>query len=300
MARAAKRQNKDRLAAWLKARDGTVIDPDAMFDVQIKRVHEYKRQLMNLLETVALWNDIRDDPDGDWTPRVKIFGGKAAPGYVVAKQIIHLINDVAARINADPVTRKYLQVVYPENYNVTMAEQLIPAADLSEQISTAGKEASGTGNMKFALNGAPTIGTLDGANVEIRDHVGAENFFLFGLTADEVVARREQPDFARRAIEASPKLTRVLAQIAGGEFSGGDKDRHAGLVQQLHEHDYFLVTCDFDSYFDAQRKVDAAFKDVAGWTRMAILNTARVGWFSSDRTIAGYAKDIWGVAPRKH
>lgn len=297
--RTAKRHNKERLATWLKARDGTVIDPAAMFDVQIKRIHEYKRQLMNLLETVALWNEIRDNPNGNWTPRVKIFGGKAAPGYVVAKEIIHLINDVAKVINADPVTRDYLQVIYPANYNVTMAEQLIPASDLSEQISTAGKEASGTGNMKFALNGAPTIGTLDGANVEIRDHVGAENFFLFGLTAAQVVARRNEPDFARNAINASPKLTRVLNQIAEGRFSPDDAPRYGGLVWRLYEHDYFLVTCDFDSYFETQRKVDAAYRDTKGWTRMAILNTARVGWFSSDRTIAGYAKDIWGVTPHK-
>ena len=296
--RAAKQHNKERLAGWLKARDGLVLDSHAMFDVQIKRVHEYKRQLMNILETVALWNDIRDTPNGDWTPRVKIFGGKAAPGYVVAKEIIHLINDVALLINNDPVTRDYLQVVYPENYNVTMAEFFIPAADLSEQISTAGKEASGTGNMKFALNGAPTIGTLDGANVEIRDHVGAENFFLFGLTAAEVVARREIPDYARKAIEASPRLTRVLDQIASGTFSPTDRTRYSSLVRQLFEHDYFLVTCDFDSYFDTQRTVDTAFRDVTGWTKMAVLNTAHVGWFSSDRTIAGYARDIWGVSPK--
>jgi starch phosphorylase len=176
-----------------------------------------------------------------------------------------------------------------------MAEVLIPAADLSEQISTAGKEASGTGNMKFALNGAPTIGTLDGANVEIRDCVGAENFFLFGLTAAEVTARRAEPDYARRAIEASPKLSAVLGQIRSGLFSGKDKDRYVGLVDGLFNHDYFLVTADFDSYFDAQRKVDTAFRDRKAWTRMAALNTARVGWFSSDRTIRGYAKDIWRV-----
>jgi len=295
---AAKQQNKAHLAAWLKERDGTVINPAAMFDVQIKRIHEYKRQLMNLLETVALWNDIRDNPAGSWTPRLKIFGGKAAPGYVVAKEIIHLINDVAKVINTDPVTRDLLQVIYPENYNVTMAEHLIPAADLSEQISTAGKEASGTGNMKFALNGALTIGTLDGANVEIREHVGAENFFLFGLTAAEVVARRGEPDFSRRAIEASPHLPRVLGQIAEGRFSPSDKHCYGGLVRRLYEHDYFLVASDFDSYFDTQRVVDAVFRDSVGWNRMAILNTARVGWFSSDRTIASYAKDIWGVSPR--
>jgi len=295
---AAKQQNKAHLAAWLKERDGTVINPAAMFDVQIKRIHEYKRQLMNLLETVALWNDIRDNPAGNWTPRLKIFGGKAAPGYVVAKEIIHLINDVAKVINNDPATRDLLQIIYPANYNVTMAENLIPAADLSEQVSTAGKEASGTGNMKFALNGALTIGTLDGANVEIREHVGAENFFLFGLTAAEVVARRGEPDFSRRAIEASPHLPRVLGQIADGRFSPSDRHRYGGLVRRLYEHDYFLVSSDFDSYFATQRIVDAAFRDSVGWNRMAILNTARVGWFSSDRTIASYAKDIWGVSPR--
>ncbi|ABG32402.1 glycogen/starch/alpha-glucan phosphorylase [Roseobacter denitrificans] len=290
---AAKDANKARLADWLKARDGVSVDPAAMFDVQIKRIHEYKRQLMNLLETVALWNDIRANPNGAWTPRVKLFGGKAAPGYVVAKEIIHLINDAARVINADPVTREFLQIVYPENYNVSMAEMLIPAADLSEQISTAGKEASGTGNMKFALNGAPTIGTLDGANVEIRDCVGAENFFLFGLTAAEVTARRAEPDYARTAIAASPRLSEVLDQIRSGLFSGGDRDRYVNLVNGLYDHDYFLVTCDFDAYFAAQRQVDTAFADSRTWTRMAALNTARVGWFSSDRTISGYAKDIW-------
>ena len=293
--RAAKTANKERLADWLKARDGIVIDPAAMFDVQIKRVHEYKRQLMNILETIALWNDIRDNPTGDWTPRVKLFGGKAAPGYVAAKSIIHLINDVAATINSDPATRDLLQVVFPENYNVSMAELLIPAADLSEQISTAGKEASGTGNMKLALNGAPTIGTLDGANVEIRERVGAENFFLFGMTAAEATARRNEPDFARRAIEASPRLKRVLGQIADGAFSDGDKERYRALVGNLHDHDYFLVTCDFDAYFAEQRNVDAAYRDTSRWTRMAVLNTARVGWFSSDRTIEGYARDIWNA-----
>ena len=266
-----------------------------MFDVQIKRLHEYKRQLMNILETVALWNDIKANPDADWTPRLKIFGGKAAPGYVVAKQIIHLINDVAKVINADPVTNKYLQVIYPENYNVSMAELLIPAADLSEQISTAGKEASGTGNMKFALNGALTIGTLDGANVEIREHVKPENFFLFGLTAAEVVETRQDPDFAKNAINASPKLTQVLAQINDGLFSPDDKNRYGSLVNRMYEDDYFLVTCDFDSYYAKQREVDVAYKDTEKWSQMAALNVARMGWFSSDRTIKGYAKDIWGV-----
>lgn len=293
--RAAKQENKKKLSNWLLERSGLSLDPTAMFDIQIKRIHEYKRQLMNILETVALWNEIRDNPSAGWTPRVKIFGGKAAPGYVTAKEIIHLINDVANRINGDPVTRDYLQVIYPENYNVSMAEVLIPAADLSEQISTAGKEASGTGNMKFALNGALTIGTLDGANVEIREHVGAENFFLFGLTAQEVEERRRQPGYSRVAIESSPRLSRVLGQIAEGEFSGGDGGRYAGLLHNLYEHDYFLVSCDFDAYYETQRQVDAAFRDGEGWSKMAALNVARVGWFSSDRTIKGYANDVWNV-----
>lgn len=297
--RAAKCQNKRRLAAWLKDRDGVVIDPVAMFDVQIKRIHEYKRQLLNILETIALWNEIRDNPNGNWTPRVKLFGGKAAPGYVMAKSIIRLINDVAMTINKDKTTRDFLQVVYPENYNVSMAELLIPASDLSEQISTAGKEASGTGNMKLSLNGSPTIGTLDGANVEIREHVGNDNFFLFGLTAEEVMERRRTPDFARMAIQASPGLTRVLRQIGDGVFSGGDRYRYQGLLRNLYERDYFLVTCDYDSYFATQRKVDEAYQDVEAWTKMAALNTAGMGWFSSDRTILGYAGDIWNVSSLK-
>ncbi|WP_372570499.1 glycogen/starch/alpha-glucan phosphorylase [Ruegeria jejuensis] len=289
----AKRSNKMALSNWIGETCGVALDPDAMFDVQIKRIHEYKRQLMNLLETVALWNEMRDDPDGDWTPRVKIFGGKAAPGYVLAKQIIHLINDVARVVNADPATKGRLKIVFPPNYNVTMAERLIPAADLSEQISTAGKEASGTGNMKFALNGALTIGTLDGANVEIRDHVGSENFFLFGLTASEVVDRRIQHGFSRNAIEASPRLQRVLGQIFEGLFSPEDPYRYHGLIGMLYDHDHFLVTCDFDSYYDTQRRADVVFQNPRNWASMALMNTASMGWFSSDRTIRGYARDIW-------
>ncbi len=295
--RAAKHANKVALSNWLKTQYGHTVDPDAMFDIQIKRIHEYKRQLMNLLETVALWNEMRDEPGRDWVPRVKIFGGKAAPGYHVAKKIIRLINDVATVVNADPATKGRLRIVFPPNYNVTMAEKLIPAADLSEQISTAGKEASGTGNMKFALNGALTIGTLDGANVEIRDHVGAENIFVFGLTAEEVVERRHQHDYARAAIEASPRLARVLGQIAEGRFSPDDMSRFHGLVGMLYDHDYFLVTSDFDAYWDAQRQADAIFADPERWSAMALMNTASMGWFSSDRTIKGYARDIWHAAP---
>lgn len=293
---AVKLQNKTRLVNWIQQRNGVVIDPAAMIDVQIKRVHEYKRQLMNILEVIAMWNTIRDNPGGDWTPRVKIFGGKAAPGYRMAKSIIHLINDVAKTINNDPVTRRYLQVLYPENYNVSMAEILIPATDLSEQISTAGKEASGTGNMKLSLNGALTIGTLDGANVEIRERVGDDNFFKFGLTVTEADRRREQPEHSRQAIEASPMLSRVLGQIASGMFSDGDTHRYVSLLANLYEHDYFLVCSDFDDYFATQREIDQVFADSDRWAKMAILNTARLGWFSSDRTIQSYANDIWGVS----
>ena len=291
---ASKRDNKTRLSDWLVARGHAPLNPDAMFDIQIKRIHEYKRQLMNILETIALWNEMHDNPNADWTPRVKIFGGKAAPGYVMAKQIIHLINDVATKVNNDPVTKDWLQVVYPENYNVSMAEMLIPACDLSEQISTAGKEASGTGNMKFALNGAMTIGTLDGANVEIREHVGPENFYLFGLTAAEVQERRKTAGYARAAIEQSPRLKHVLGQIANGVFSEGDA-RYGDILRMLWDHDYFLVTADFDTYFDTQRVIDKDFRDRDTWMKKAALNTARSGWFSSDRTIKGYAQDIWGA-----
>ncbi|MEP4197733.1 MAG: glycogen/starch/alpha-glucan phosphorylase [Aliishimia sp.] len=290
-----KRENKVALSNWLTQTCGVSIDPDAMFDVQIKRIHEYKRQLMNLLETVALWNEMRDNPDHNWTPRVKIFGGKAAPGYYLAKDIIRLINNVAKVINADPATKGRLKIVFPPNYNVTMAERLIPAADLSEQISTAGKEASGTGNMKFALNGALTIGTLDGANVEIREHVGADNFFLFGLTAAEVEERRSHHGYARAAIDASPRLQRILGQIFEGRFCPQDPHRYHGLVGMLYDHDHFLVTCDFESYFDTQRIADTAFQDQQSWAAMALRNTAGMGWFSSDRTIKGYAKDVWNV-----
>jgi len=293
----AKRANKVDLSNWMAATHGFSADPDAMFDVQIKRIHEYKRQHLNILEAIALWQAIRANPDAGWTPRVKIFGGKAAPGYVFAKKIIHLINDVAATLNADPITSPYLKVVFLPNYNVTLAERLIPASDLSEQISTAGKEASGTGNMKFALNGALTIGTLDGANVEIRDRVGAENFFLFGMTAPEVVARRAIHDHAHHAIEAEPRLRAALDAIHQGAFSMDDPGRYHDITSNLRGPDYFLVCSDFADYWRAQREADAAYRDPARWTAMAALNTARAGWFSSDRTIRGYMADIWGATP---
>ncbi|PKP74659.1 MAG: glycogen phosphorylase [Alphaproteobacteria bacterium HGW-Alphaproteobacteria-6] len=293
--RAVKAANKLATATWLGAECGIAIDPGALFDVQVKRLHEYKRQLMNILQTIARWNRLRDGQIGDAVPRLRIFAGKAAPGYGVAKEIIRLIHDAGAVINADPATRDMLRVVYPANYNVSMAERLIPAADLSEQISTAGMEASGTGNMKFALNGALTIGTLDGANVEIRERVGAENFFLFGLTAEEVATRREVPGQARAAIEACPDLHRVLQELAEGRFSPGEPGRYRDLVDRIWNHDWFLVAADFADYDAAQARVDAAWRDPAGWTRMAVLNAARMGFFSSDRAIRGYMADIWSV-----
>ena len=289
----AKRANKVALSNWTSDTLGIAINPDAMFDVQIKRIHEYKRQLLNIFETIARWSAIRANPTGDWTPRVKIFGGKAAPGYFIAKDIIHFINDVAQTINNDPVTGDLLKVIYPANYNVSMAQRLIPATDLSEQISTAGKEASGTGNMKFTMNGALTIGTLDGANVEIREHVGAENFFLFGMTAAEVQDRYQVQDHARQAILASKSLQDILQMVVEGRFSPDDKTRHNGLVDAIWNHDPFLVASDFDSYLACQSKVDILFAQPDDWNRLVLRNIARSGYFSSDRTIKGYMNDIW-------
>ncbi|WP_440712735.1 glycogen/starch/alpha-glucan phosphorylase [Gordonia sp. FQ] len=292
-----KRLAKVRLANWLAEHHDIQIPVDALYDVQIKRLHEYKRQLLNILWTIAHWQRIKADPDAGWVPRVKIFGGKAAPSYAMAKDIIALINDVGAVVNDDPQTRDLLRVVYPANYNVSMAEKLIPAADLSEQISTAGMEASGTGNMKFALNGALTIGTLDGANVEIREQVGPDNFFLFGLTADEVAARRSEPDHARTAIEASQPLRDVLQTIAEGTFSPGDTHRYGGILDMLWNSDYFLVASDFDAYDAAQTEVDAAYRDYPRWQTMAVHNIARMGFFSSDRAIREYMSEIWTITP---
>jgi len=291
----AKRQNKVNVSNWIGADMGITLDPDAIFDVQVKRIHEYKRQLLNILDTIALWHRIRSNPTQDFVPRVKIFAGKSAPGYAVAKEIVHLINDVARVVNNDPEVRGLLKVVYPPNYNVSMAERLVPAADLSEQISTAGMEASGTGNMKLSLNGALTIGTLDGANVEIRDRVGVENFFLFGMTADEVVERRKNVLHARLAIEASQNLRDVLQMLAEGRFSPEQPDRYYGVVDRMWNHDYYLVASDFASYEAAQDQVAQAYRDPQRWFRMAALNTARMGFFSSDRAIRGYMKDIWTV-----
>ena len=293
-----KRANKVALANYVRQTMGLRIDPDALFDVQIKRIHEYKRQLLNLIETVALYDQIRSHPERDWVPRVKIFGGKAASSYHNAKLIIKLASDIARRVNADPSVGGLLKVVFMPDYNVSKAERIIPAADLSEQISTAGMEASGTGNMKFALNGALTIGTLDGANVEIKDHVGDENIVIFGLTADEVAEKRAGGYNPREVIEASRELQQAVSAIATGVFSPDDPTRYASLMGGLYDHDWFMVAADFDAYHAAQRKVDRMWENQAGWREKAIRNIANVGWFSSDRTIGEYARDIWGVMPK--
>jgi glycogen phosphorylase len=290
-----KRANKVALAAYIKETVGIRLNPDALFDVQIKRIHEYKRQLLNLVETVALYDQIRSHPERDWVPRVKIFAGKAAPSYHNAKLVIKLANDIARRVNSDPAVGGLLKVVFVPNYNVTKAERLIPAADLSEQISTAGMEASGTGNMKFALNGALTIGTLDGANVEIKERVGDDEIFIFGLTADEVAEKRANGYDPRRIIEESRELNQALHSIATGVFSPDDPHRYAGLMDGIYNSDWFMLCADFDSFAEAQRAVDKRWEDQKAWRASAIRNIANVGWFSSDRTIGEYARDIWGV-----
>ena len=293
----AKLENKQRLVDRLASKYGYSLDVDALFDVQIKRFHEYKRQLLNLMETVALYEEIRRDPNANWTPRVKFFSGKAAPGYQTAKLIIKLINDVARTINADAQVRGVLKVVQLPNYNVSLAERLIPAAELSEQISTAGMEASGTGNMKFALNGALTVGTLDGANVEIREHVGPDNIFIFGKTAEEAADLAARGYNARAVVAADHRLARVIERIKDGTFCPEDTYRYHGLIDGLLGNDRFLVTADFADYWKVQRRIDAAYQDQAAWLRMAVLNTANMGWFSSDRTVRSYADVIWQARP---
>ena len=295
---AVKRANKQRLAALIVERTGIRVDPSALFDVQVKRIHEYKRQLLNILETIALYDAIRCDPDRFPVPRVKVFAGKAAASYWTAKSIIRLINDVGRVINADPAVQGKLKVVFLPNYNVSLAERIMPAADLSEQISTAGMEASGTGNMKFAMNGAITIGTLDGANVEIRDLVGAENIVIFGLTAEEVAARRRGGYDPRATIESTWPLKQALEAIAQGVFSPEEPGRYGDLLGMLYNGDHFMVAADFAAYAEAQRQVDSLWQDQAAWRRKAILNTAHVGWFSSDRTVREYAEEIWRIRPR--
>jgi len=296
----AKHRNKENLANEIQRLTGISVGTDALFDVQIKRIHEYKRQLLNALQIVARYQAILADPGADWLPLVKIFSGKAAPSYTTAKLIIKLINDIAKKVNNDPVVGDRLKVVFIPDYNVTRAEIIIPGADLSEQISTAGMEASGTGNMKLALNGALTIGTLDGANVEIMQHVGEENIFIFGLTAEQVQSRHSEGYNPMQFIEDNPRLEAALAAIANGLFSEDDPDRFKPLVSNICNYDYFMLAADFSDYLARQRDVGAAYRDKRRWFRSAVLNTANVGFFSSDRAIRSYDREIWHSKPSLH
>jgi starch phosphorylase len=280
-------------------RTGIAVDPDTMFDIQVKRIHEYKRQHLNVLHIITLYDRIKHNPDVDVVPRTFIFGGKAAPGYFMAKLIIKLINSVAEVVNYDPDVAGRLKVVFLPDFNVKNAHAIYPAADLSEQISTAGKEASGTGNMKFSMNGALTIGTLDGANIEIREDVGSENFFLFGMTVDEVHAAKTHGYDPMHVVRENGRLQRVLEMIGQGWFSRGDPGLFKPLLDALLYHDPYMVLADYQSYIDAQDEVDRVYRDRKRWTRMSILNVARIGRFSSDRSIREYAEKIWNVKPVK-
>ena len=295
---AIKKANKGRLTALLAERDGLIVNPDTMFDVMIKRLHEYKRQILKLLHVVTLYQRMKTDPSYDIVPRTVIFGAKAAPGYVMAKQTIEVIHAVATMLDNDPAVRERLRIVFPANYNVILNQVIVPAAELSEQISMAGKEASGTGNMKFALNGALTIGTLDGANVEIRDLVGPENFFLFGLTESEVSEVQASGYQPRSYYERDPELRRAIDALLGGALLAPEhQEAGDAVIGHLLDSDPFLVLADYRAYIDAQDQVDATYRDPETWNRMAILNVANVGFFSSDRAIRDYLDRIWHAKP---
>jgi starch phosphorylase len=295
--REVKHQNKIALAGFIQQRVGVEVNPNSLFDVMAKRLHEYKRQLLKILHIITLYNRLNAQPDLDIVPRTFIFGAKAAPGYLMAKMLIKLIHCVADEVNSNAVIQNRLKVVFLPNYNVTLGEKVYPAADLSEQISLAGLEASGTGNMKFALNGALTIGTLDGANIEIRERVGAENFFLFGLTADEVTALRPKGYSPSQACQQNPELLRAIEQIASNRFSPGSPGLFQPLVDALLSSDYYLITADYATYIAQQDMVGQAYRDTDAWTRKSILNVARCGFFSSDRAIQQYCEDIWKIQP---
>ena len=296
---AIKRASKQRLAAHIAASTGIAVDPASLFDVQVKRIHEYKRQLLNVLQVVARYQAICANPKAEWVPRTVIFAGKAASSYTAAKNVIRLIHDVGSVVNSDPRVAGRLKVVFIPNYGVSVAEVIMPGADLSEQISTAGTEASGTGNMKLALNGALTIGTDDGANIEIRQQVGDDNIFIFGLSAAEVAQRRAEGYRPLEIYERHPVLKTVLDAIGGGAFSADEPSRYRGLVDSLlWGGDHYLLLADFDSYRAAQARVDTLYRDPQAWARKAIANVAGMGFFSSDRTIAEYAKQVWGIQPR--
>ena len=292
-----KYQNKVRLAKYIREHNGIEVDPRSIFDVQVKRLHEYKRQLMNILHIMYLYNELKDHPDMDFYPRTFIFGAKAAAGYRNAKLTIKLINSVADVINNDPVVDGRIKVVFIENYRVSNAEWIFAAADVSEQISTASKEASGTGNMKFALNGALTVGTLDGANVEIRERVGAENFFLFGMTVDEVEKKYAEGYNPASYYEADPRLKQAIDLVADGTFSNGDRNAYSPLVADWLTKDWFMTLADFSAYMDIQSEIEALYADELEWNRKALLNVANSGYFSSDRSMEDYLERIWHTAP---
>jgi starch phosphorylase len=294
---AVKAENKVDLAGLIKDRTDIIVDPQSLFDIQVKRIHEYKRQHLNVLYLITLYSRLKHSRGDGITPRTVIFGGKSAPGYRMAKLIIKLINSVADVINRDRQVAKSLRVVFFPDFNVKNSQRVYPAADLSEQISLAGKEASGTGNMKFSMNGALTIGTLDGANVEIREAVGHDNFFLFGLTASDVEQLWAKGYNPRQMYESNPELRETLDLISSGAFSGGDRELFRPLVDSLLYHDPYMLLADYQGYVDCQQRVNDAYRDRANWTRMSILNSARVGRFSSDRSIREYCRDIWHVSP---
>jgi starch phosphorylase len=297
--REIKRGNKIALAGVIQQRTGITVNPDSLFDVMAKRLHEYKRQLLKILHIITLYNRLNAQPDMDIVPRTFIFGAKAAPGYRTAKLLIKLIHSVADEVNAHPAMRDRLKVVFLPNYNVTLGEKVYPAADLSEQISLAGLEASGTGNMKFALNGALTIGTLDGANIEIRERVGTENFYLFGLTAEEVAAHRVNGYTPLEARRQNPELSQAIEQIASNRFSMSHPGLFQPLIDALLSSDYYLITADYASYIAQQDLVEQAYRDADGWARKSILNVARCGFFSSDRAVQQYCEEIWKVQPMR-
>ena len=300
---AVKHANKARLTEHIRSTTGVVVDPASLFDVQVKRIHEYKRQLLNVLQVVARYQAMLADPtglkNGAWTPRTVIFAGKAASSYTAAKNIIRLIHDVGQVINHDPRIGGKLKLVFVPNYGVSVAEIIMPAADLSEQISTAGTEASGTGNMKLALNGALTIGTDDGANIEIRQQVGDDNIFIFGLSTQEVADSRAAGYQPLRIFEQNPRIRAVLDAISGGQFSEAEPGRYRELVDSLlWRGDPYMLLADFDSYWAAQARVDALYNDPQAWAKKAICNVAGMGFFSSDRTIRQYAREVWSLAAK--
>jgi starch phosphorylase len=292
-----KLENKQKLADYIWKHNGIAVDPNSMFDVQVKRIHEYKRQHLCVLHIITLYNRIKQNPNIEVTPRTFIFGGKAAPGYFMAKLMIKLINAVAEVVNNDPDVRGRLKVVFLANFNASLGQKIYPAADLSEQISTAGKEASGTGNMKFAMNGAMTIGTLDGANIEIREEAGEENFFLFGLTADEVYKVKAAGYNPSEYYSKNAELKAVMDRLTSGFFSHGDKELFKPMTDSFMHHDPYMLFADYQSYIDCQERASKVFQDRDAWTRMAILNAVRMGKFSSDRTIKEYCEQIWNVKP---